>query len=100
MTTKIRLTCHARERAAQRLSRQADLDLFLKYAGQGYHGLVMTRESVDRANRDAIEARKLADRARRLLGVHLPTGDDGSAITLERLNRRKSKRLLSNDLFL
>jgi hypothetical protein len=95
----ITLTRHAAQRVAQRLSKQTDFDLILRYAAQGDHDMVVTNDSVFEAELDAIAARRNADRLRRMKGLHIPLGSDGSVITLERLNRGKAKRLLSGRRF-
>ncbi len=89
------LTHHAAQRMAQRLPKQSDLDLILKYGVQGDNGLVMTNESVEQADQELIQARRNAEKVRRLKGVAVPLGDNGCAITLQRLNRRKAKRVFS-----
>jgi hypothetical protein len=96
---KIHLTRHARERAAQRLCRTADLDLALEYGDQGIHGILVTEKSVLRAEREEYEARQRAQRLRRNLGLYLPMGDDGTVITVQRTTRQKRRRIMHAESF-
>ena len=90
---------HALERAAQRLCRPADLDLALQYGDCGIHGVLVTHESVMRAEREVIEARCRMERLQRLKGLYVPLGDDGTAITVQRTTQRKWKRIVRNECF-
>ena len=95
----MKMSNHAKERAAQRLCRTADLNLALEYGDLGNHGILVTNDSVLRAEREAIEAQQKAQRLRRIAGLYLPFGDDGTLITVQRATRQKQRRIMHSESF-
>jgi hypothetical protein len=95
----MRMSLHAKERAAQRLCYASDLDLALTYGDYRTGGILVTKKVVLRAEREATEARRRAQRLRRLLDMYAPIGEDGTIITVQRVTHRKRKRIMRSKAF-
>ena len=95
----MKMSYHAMERAAQRLSRASDLALAKEYGDHGIYGILVTKNSVLRAEREAFEAQQKAQRLRRIAGLYLPFGDDGTLITVQRATRQKQRRIMHSESF-
>lgn len=99
MSWNYKLSQHAKFRAAQRLCNPADLDLALQYGALGHHGILVTKTSIEVAEREAKEACDRVERLRRLQGCFAPIAANGTIITVQRTTKKKYARVARNDAF-